>query len=168
MYRMEYRLEIGDMAPDFILPATSDKNVRLYDCKNKKTVVLFFFNHKNDKCLDRLSAFAQDMDRFREAGSIILPVADMTLAEGKKLVYSRSLPFAILCDENHSVTWDYRVGQCKDTGQHVCFEVITNVTDPTIFIIDTSGIIRFKNKVDPAGKTPDNQTLLKQCEESLK
>ena len=36
-------LKVGDMAPDFTLPDTDDKPVKLSDFRGKKTVVLAFF-----------------------------------------------------------------------------------------------------------------------------
>ncbi len=37
------QLQVGDMAPDFSLPATTGKTERLADYKGKKNVVLAFF-----------------------------------------------------------------------------------------------------------------------------
>ena len=36
-------LKVGDMAPDFTLPDTDNKPVKLADFRGKKTVVLAFF-----------------------------------------------------------------------------------------------------------------------------
>jgi len=36
-------LKIGDEAPDFTLPSTNDKQVKLSDFRGKKNVVLAFF-----------------------------------------------------------------------------------------------------------------------------
>jgi len=36
-------LKVGDMAPDFTLPDTDNKPVKLSDFRGKKTVVLAFF-----------------------------------------------------------------------------------------------------------------------------
>lgn len=36
-------LKVGDMAPDFTLPDTDGKPVKLSDFRGKKTVVLMFF-----------------------------------------------------------------------------------------------------------------------------
>ena len=35
MYGMEYRIEVGEMAPDLQLPATNGKTIRLYDYRIK-------------------------------------------------------------------------------------------------------------------------------------
>ncbi len=36
-------LKVGDMAPDFTLPSTANKPVRLSDFRGKKNVILAFF-----------------------------------------------------------------------------------------------------------------------------
>ena len=168
MYNMVYKVEVGDMAPDFTLPASDGKKVRLYDCKNRKTVVLFFFDHEDQRCRDRLSGLARDYARFQEEGAIIFPVALLNVGEGKKLVDNLSLPFPILCDGDHSVAYNYRVGQCSNEAQHVCFEIISRVTDPQLIVVDPSGIIRFKHHLAAPGGGADNGTLLLECQQALR
>jgi peroxiredoxin Q/BCP len=156
------------MAPDFVLPATSGQAVRLYDCKNRKTALLFFFDDKDRSCLDRLSSIAGNYQQFLEKGAIIFPITILPLAEAKQLAEGLALPFPILCDQDHSVVRNYRVGQCSHETHHVCFEVITKVTDPQVLIVDTSGIIRFKHSLCQPGAGPDSETLVKECEQALK
>jgi thioredoxin-dependent peroxiredoxin len=168
MFQMEYKIEVNEMAPDFSLPTTSGKTIRLYDCKNKKTVLLFFFNHNNERCLARLAKLAVSYGQFKDAGVAILPITILQVDEGKKLADCLSLPFPIVCDDDHSTVRDYHMGECSTETSHVCFETITKVTRPTIIIIDTSGIIRFKQQVDPSGIMPDSATLLQQCIEASK
>jgi peroxiredoxin Q/BCP len=168
MYMREYRIEVGEMAPDIMLPDTEGKTVRLYDYKNKNTVLLFFFNHRNERCLARLSMLANDYDQYRKAGVAVLPVTIVHPDEGEKLASRLHLPFPIVCDENHVAVQDYRMGECSDTPSHVCFEIITKVLRPTMLVIDTSGVIRYKQRVDPSGTKPDDAALLRECRESLK
>lgn len=156
------------MAPDIRLPTTDGKTVRLYDYKNKNTVLLFFFDHRNERCLARLSKLAGDYDQFKKAGVAILPITIVHVDEGRKLAEKLSLPFPIVCDENHVAVQDYRMGECSETPSHVCFAIITKVVRPTMLVIDTSGIIRYKHQVDPAGIKPDDDMLLRECRESLK
>ena len=167
MYNMEYRIQVGEMAPDFRLRSSAGQDVRLYDCKNKKTVLLFFFNHDKPGCLERLRTLAADHGEFKGAGVAIFPVSILKVDEGNALAKKLGLPFGILCDEDHSVVRAYNMGQCSDTPSHVCFEVVHDVERPTMLVIDTSGIIRYKQAVDASG-SPDNLTLLQECRKALK
>jgi len=167
MYNMEYRIQVGEMAPDFRLKSAAGREVRLYDCKNKKTVLMFFFDHDRPGCLERLRALAADYGKFKDAGVALFPISIIKADQGSELVKKLDLPFSILCDEDHSVVRAYNVGQCSDTPSHVCFEVIHNVEKPTMLIVDTSGIIRYMHRVDAHG-SPDDLTLLEECREALK
>jgi thioredoxin-dependent peroxiredoxin len=166
MYGMEYRIEVGEMAPDFQLPATNGKTIRLYDCKNKKTVLLFFFDHRSEQCLERLAKLANSYDQFKDAGVAILPISILRVDEGRNLAECLSLPFPIVCDENHAAVQDYRMGECSTESSHVCFVTVTKVVRPTMLVIDTSGIIRYKGLLDTSGSEPDNATLLRECRSS--
>jgi peroxiredoxin Q/BCP len=167
MYNIEYRIEVGEMAPDFRLRSTTGSDVRLYDCKNKKNVLLFFFDHNKEKCIDRLRTLAEDYGKFKDAGIVIFPISIMKVDEGRALAHKLGLPFGILCDDDHSVVRAYNMGQCSVTPSHVCFEVIHAVEFPTMLIVDTSGIIRYKQAVDASGK-PDDLTLLEECRKAFK
>ncbi len=166
MYNIEYRIRVGEMAPDFRLERTDGREIRLYDCKNRKAVLLFFFNHSKGKCLDRLKALAAGYGKFKDAGAVVFPVSILKADEGRSIVKKLGLPFGILCDEDHSVVRAYNMGQCSETPAHVCFEVIHDVEFPTMLVIDTSGIIRYKQAVTAEG--PDNSTLLDECRKALK
>jgi peroxiredoxin Q/BCP len=165
MYGMDYRIDVGEMAPDFRLESTAGKSVRLYDCKNKKTVLLFFFNHHNDKCLDRLKKLAFGYGSFKDAGVAVFPIAIMRTDEGRALAKKFSLPFGVLCDDDHSISKAYHASQCSEPA-HVCFNVIENVEAPVMLIVDTSGVIRYKHVMDNSG-APDDATLLEECRKAL-
>jgi peroxiredoxin Q/BCP len=168
MYNPVYKTDVGEMAPDFTLPSTSGRTVRLYDCKNKKAVVLFFFNHEDPKCMDRLSSFVPDYEKFKEANAVIFPVTIVPVDAGKQLVDQARLPFGILCDSDHSITGMYGVGQCSSEPQHVCFEIITHISDPQIMVVDPSGIIRFKHSLKEPGQQSDNARLLEECKAAFR
>jgi peroxiredoxin Q/BCP len=167
MYNMVYKTDVGEMAPDFTLPSTGGRTVRLYDCKNRKAVVLFFFNHEDPRCLDRLSAFAGDYQGFKEANAVLFPITIIPVSAGKQIVDERKLPFGILCDSDHSVVRMYNVAQCSSEPQHVCFEVITHISDPQVLVVDPSGIIRFKHRLYEPGQRPDNAQLIEECKASF-
>jgi thioredoxin-dependent peroxiredoxin len=165
MYWMDYRIEAGEMAPDFRLESTAGKSMRLYDCKNKKTVLLFFFNYHDDRCMDRLQALARDYRDFKDTGAVIFPISILKPDEGRALAQKLGLPFAILCDDDHAVSRAYHASKCQDPA-HVCFNVIEDVEFPEILIIDTSGIIRYRHVLDGKG-APDNAALIEECRNAL-
>lgn len=168
MYRMDYRIEEGEMAPDFTLQRTDGKKVRLYDCKNRKAVVLFFFNHEDERCLTRLAALGKDYQQFRDAGAVIFPVSIMSAADGSKVKDQLGLPFPLLCDTDHTVAHIYKVAQCAGEQSHVCFEIISHVEDPRVLIVDPSGTIRHIHRLNLPGGNPDNSVLVRECMEAFR
>jgi thioredoxin-dependent peroxiredoxin len=168
MYNPVYKTGVGDMAPDFTLPSTGGRDVRLYDCKNKKAVVLFFFNHEDRRCMDRLASLAADYPKLKAADAVVFPVTIVPVAAGNQIVSSLKLPFGILCDSDHSVTMMYGVGQCSSEPQHVCFEIITHISDPQLLVVDPSGVIRFKHRLNEPGPQPDNARLIEECKAAFR
>jgi peroxiredoxin Q/BCP len=166
MYNIAHKIQVGEMAPDFHVKRSDGREVRLYDCKNKKTVLLFFFNQAKSGCLDRLKALAADYGKFRDAGAVIFPVSIMKADEGRALAQKLGLPFGILCDDDHHVVRLYNMGQCSETPVQVCFEVIHDVERPTMLVVDTSGVIRYREAAGARG--PDSSKLLDECRKALK
>lgn len=165
---MDYRTEVGDLAPDFTTKTTDDTTLSLSDYKNKMTVILLFFDHNDERCLQKLSSVAADYEKFKSAGAVILPVALTSPESGKKLAGQLNLPFPVISDTGHYLVRMYKAGQCSNEAHHVCFDVITAVTRPLLLIIDTSGVIRFKHELKAPGGQPSNDALLMECREALK
>lgn len=113
MYNIEYRIRVGETAPDFTLKSTTGREIRLYDCKNKKSVLLFFFNHKKAECLERLKTLAEDYEKFKEARAVIFPISILRLDGRRAIVERLGLPFGILYDDSHSVVRLYNMGKCS-------------------------------------------------------
>jgi thioredoxin-dependent peroxiredoxin len=90
------------------------------------------------------------------------------VSAGKQIVAEHRLPFGILCDSDHSVTMMYGVGQCSSEPQHVCFEIITHISDPQMLIVDPGGVIRFKHRLNEPGQKPDNAQLLQECKAAFR
>ena len=97
----------------------------------------------------------------------VLPITILGAEEGGRLAKDLRLPFPILCDQGHDAVQDYRMGECSTMPSHVCFVTVTKVVRPTMLVIDTSGIIRFKQQLSHNSSDPDNQTLLHACKDSM-
>src|SRR5207253_1346098 len=74
------RMQPGDRAPDFELPATGPTDggkVRLADFRGKKTVVLYFYpKDQTPGCIAEACSFRDDYEDFSAAGAEVIGVSD--------------------------------------------------------------------------------------------
>jgi peroxiredoxin len=93
-------LKVGDMAPDFELPSTQGKKVKLSDFRGKKNVVVAFYPAAfTGGCTKEMSAFQANFTKFDGADTMVFGVStDNTPSQiefGKKLGVSS---FTMLSD----------------------------------------------------------------------
>ena len=63
-------MQVGDKAPDFELPASGNKTVRLSDFRGKKTVVVYFYpKDETSGCTVEACKFRDDYEDFTAAGA---------------------------------------------------------------------------------------------------
>ncbi len=131
-------LQEGNLAPDFELPATGGKRIKLSDFRGKKKVVLYFYP-KDDTpgCTKEACYFRDLMKEFDDAGAVILGVSTDSIDSHEKFAAKHSLLFPLLADETKEVSTAYGVYKEKNMyGRKVMG------TERTTFAIDKEGTIR--------------------------
>jgi len=130
--------EVGQPAPDFTLPSTDDKEVRLSDFKGKQAVVLYFYPRDDTPgCTAEACSFRDLRGLFHEHGAEILGVSTDTVKSHKKFQQKYHLTFPLLADADHAVADQYGVWQQKKFMGREYMGMAR-----TTFVIDANGTIK--------------------------
>ena len=130
--------EVGQPAPDFTLPSTDDKEVRLSDFKGKQAVVLYFYPRDDTPgCTAEACSFRDLRGFFHEHGAEILGVSTDTVKSHKKFQQKYHLTFPLLADADHAVADQYGVWQQKKFMGREYMGMAR-----TTFVIDANGTIK--------------------------
>jgi peroxiredoxin len=92
-------LEVGEQAPDFLLPATTGGNLSLSQFRGQKLVLLeFYMGDFMPTCAANLSARKADYGKFRELNVQILAVSSSISTSQQAFTDALDLPFPLLSD----------------------------------------------------------------------
>jgi len=137
-------LKVGDSAPDFTLPSTAGKPVKLSDFKGKKNVVLAFFPAAfTGGCTKEMQAYQLGGTKFEANDTQVFGVSTDNTPSQKEFAKQLSLTFPLLSDfAERKVSKDYGVLK-QEAG----------VDNRITFVIDKQGKITYmeSGKVDIAG-----------------
>ena len=141
-------LEVGTLAPDFILPDHNGTMVTLSGFRGKKVVLYFYPKDSTPGCTRQACAFAQSYDGFREKDVVVIGISKDSVASHLKFVQKYDLPFILLSDPELQAIQAYGVWQEKKLYGKVSMGVVRST-----YIIDEQGRIE---KVMPKVKPDTN------------
>src|SRR6266566_4119611 len=145
-------LAIGAPAPDFTLPSTSGKDVRLSSFRGRQNVLLAFFPLAfTSTCTAELCAFSDDFDRFATAGTAVLPISVDSVPTLKEFKAKHDMSVDLLSDFKRTVARAYGV-----LIEEKFF------TERAYFLIDRAGQIRWQHTEAELGQRRDDTELLRQ------
>ncbi|HLU00211.1 MAG TPA: peroxiredoxin [Burkholderiaceae bacterium] len=103
-------LEVGDMAPDFHLPAADGKTYRLSDYRNKQAVVLAWFPKASTYgCTIECKSLAENGDKIRQFDVTYFMASVDPLKANSDFAEETNADFPILSDEDKTVARSYEV-----------------------------------------------------------
>ncbi len=149
-------LQVGEMAPDFELPAVIGKErhtLRLSDYRGKKNVVLSFYPLDwTPVCSAQMSTYNKDLEKFERYDAQVVGVSvdniHSHIAWQEKSMGMFGYPLGSDFYPHGQVAEKYGVLRTGDP--------IPGINERAVFIIDKQGKIVF-SKVYELGQQPDNE-----------
>jgi len=135
-------LQIGDLAPDFVLPNQEHRMVRLSDFRGKKVVLYFYLKDDTPVCTKEACSFRNRFKEFGEQNAVILGISCDSPQSHRDFIEKFNLPFQLLTDANTRVA-----SQWGAYGEKMVYGRRYMGIHRMTFIIDEQGKIRyiFKN-----------------------
>jgi peroxiredoxin Q/BCP len=130
-------IALDQPVPDFELPATGDKTIRLSDLKGK-TVVLYFYPKDNTPgCTLEGQDFRNQHAKFKRRDTVVLGVSRDGLKSHEKFKCEQEFPFELLSDEDEKLCEMFGVMKLKNMyGKQV------RGIERSTFLIDADGVLR--------------------------
>lgn len=153
--------QIGDPAPDFVLPDQDGRDHRLSDYKGNWVLLYFYPRDDTPGCTKEACAFRDSFPDFGRLEMRVVGISVDSVQSHAKFAAKYELPFTLLSDEGKDVVSQYGVwGKRKFIGKG--FEG----TQRTSFLIDPNGkIAKVYEKVKPEAHA---QQVLKDLEQLRK
>lgn len=137
-------LKVGDPAPDFELPATGDRKIKLSDFRGQKNVVLAFYPFDwSPVCSLQLPGLQDKLADFRGLNTEVLGVSVDSRHSHRAFAEHLGLEFPLMSDFERKVAQAY--GVLREGG----------FAERALFVVDKQGVIRYAH-VNPIGEVPDN------------
>ncbi len=137
-------LLVGDVAPDFELPASGNRTVKLSEFRGKKNVLLAFYPFAfSPVCSLQLPGLQENLGKFQDLNTEVLGISVDSKHSSTAFAEHLHLDFPLVSDFNKEVTKAY--GVLREGG----------FAERALFVIDKGGKIAYAH-VNAIGEVPDN------------
>jgi peroxiredoxin Q/BCP len=138
---------VGVSAPEFSLTTNEGHQASLKDFRGKWVVLYFYPKDFTSGCTLEAHNFQQDLQKYEQAGVVILGVSVDTAESHKSFCAKEGLNFKLLADEGGKVSEEY--GSVMEYNGN-------KLSARNTFIIDPNGkVARVFIKVSPAGHSAE-------------
>ena len=131
------KLSVGKLAPDFELPATGDKTLKLSQLKGSNVVLYFYPKDSTPGCTLEGQDFRDNIRKFRARKTIILGVSRDSLKSHEKFKDAQAFPFDLLSDGDEKLCRLFDVIKEKNMYGKKVMGV-----ERSTFLIDKTGKLR--------------------------
>jgi thioredoxin-dependent peroxiredoxin len=150
-------LEAGDGAPDFELPSSAGKPIRLSSLRGKQVVLYFYPKDDTPGCTVEACAFRDNLPKFDRLDAVVLGISKDSLDSHAKFIDKFSLNFTLLSDEDLKAHGLYDTWKEKNNYGRTYMG-----TERSTFVIGADGKIKkIFRKVTPKGHEAEVLAALK-------
>ncbi|MBK8162680.1 MAG: peroxiredoxin [Gammaproteobacteria bacterium] len=130
-------IALNKPVPDFELPATGDKQVRLSDLKGNTVVIYFYPKDNTPGCTLEGQDFRDQYAKLRRRNTVVLGVSRDSLKSHEKFKSEQAFPFDLLSDAEEKLCALFGVMKMKNMyGKQV------RGIERSTFLIDAKGVLR--------------------------
>jgi glutaredoxin-dependent peroxiredoxin len=140
----------GSQAPDFTLPSTAGSDMTLSKLRGKNVLLAFFPLAFTSVCTKEMCAFTEDLDQFREAETVVLPISVDSIPTLKEFKAKEHLSLDLLSDFKRDVSRRY--------GALLEDKFFSN---RAYVLIDREGMVRWAFAEDTIGSRRENSEILR-------
>ncbi len=130
-------VELNKKVPDFELPATGDKTIKLSDLAGRKVVLYFYPKDSTPGCTREGQDFRDHFDEFSAAGAVILGVSRDGIKAHENFKAKQGFPFDLLSDKEETVCRLFDVIKEKNLYGKKVMGI-----ERSTFLIDEQGVLR--------------------------
>lgn len=131
------KIKIGSKVPDFNLPATGEKSVKLSGLKGKKIVLYFYPKDSTPGCTIEGQNFRDSIKKFNSLNTVILGVSRDTVTSHEKFRKNECFPFDLLSDTDEKLCKLFDVIKEKNMYGKKVMGI-----ERSTFLIDEEGILQ--------------------------
>ena len=144
-------VDVGDVAPDFSLPATGGGSISLKDVlhDNDYAVVYFYNQDGSSGCSIEAERFNQAQDKFKAKKARVLGISMDSIESHEGFCDKKGLTFSLLSDADGSVSKAY--------GAELTLPVFGKFSDRQTFLVGKDGAIKAHWKKEMGAKTDDEK-----------
>lgn len=128
------RVGVGDVAPDFTLSGTGDRDYTLSEYRGQPVVLVFYPGDNTPVCTMQLNTYNSDLAEFEGLGAQILAMSPQSIDSKERFADMHGFKFPLLADEGSAVARAY--GVLGPVGFY----------RRSVFVIDCDGIIRYAHR----------------------
>jgi len=127
----------GSLAPDFDLPSSSGRSVKLSGLRGKRVVLYFYPKDDTSGCTAEACAFRDNLAKFGKLDAVVLGISRDSLGSHREFIEKYGLNFTLLSDEELKAHHLYGTWKEKNMYGKKYWG-----TERSTFVIDENGIVK--------------------------
>src|SRR5262245_9896587 len=124
-------LQVGDVAPDFLVKDHLGRDTTIRQFRGKTTVLFFYPKADTPGCTAESCGFGSLYEDYQKLGAEILGCSFDTIEENAAFAKKFNIPFPLLCDVDREIGLAY--GACEEPN--------AGYADRITYVIDEDGFI---------------------------
>ena len=148
---------VGDIAPDFTLPATDNSTVMLADHAGTRVVLALYPAAFTGVCTSEMCALRDSMAKLNDVGATVFGISvDSPFANGA-FAKQNGIEFGLLSDVHRTMISDYGL-----TFENFSIDGYT-VANRSVVIVEPDGTVGYVWVCESLGQEPDYDAIIAHC-----